>query len=57
MKIPDKTWFILEIISVVIGISILPFADNKVMYGIGFGLFFAGGSGLIMRFINKIKKK
>jgi len=57
MKIPDKTWFILEIIAVVIGISLLPFANNKIMYAIGFGLFFVGGYGLIERLIKKLRKK
>ncbi len=53
----DKMWFILEVISIVIAILLLPFADNKIMYALGFGLFFAGGMGLIMRLINKLKKK
>ena len=48
--------FILEIISVLIGILLIPFSVNKMMYGIGFGLFFAGGLGLISRIINGVSK-
>lgn len=52
----DKIIFILEIISVIFGILIIPFSVNKIMHGVGFGLFFAGGLGLISRLINKLSK-
>lgn len=57
MKKKDRTIFILEIISFLTGILIIPFSANKIMYAIGFGLFFAGGLGLISRLINRISKK
>lgn len=55
MKKKNNIMFIFEIISVVIGVILIPFSVNKIMYALGFGLFFAGGMGLIMRLIKKSK--
>ena len=56
MKKKNDIIFILEIISVLIGILLIPLSVNKIIYGVGFGLFFAGGLGLISRLINKLSK-
>ena len=57
MKMSNNRMLILEIISVIIGITLIPLSNTKIRYAIGFGLFFAGGYGLIMRLMNKLKKK